>query len=266
MLTADHPEPDDLVVRAALGEPLSDEERSLLASDPALQAQVEELAQVVALAEDPVDAAMPAHLWDAIAAEAFGASSDQATTDRAAADPVAADRAAGESLGAPASTRPDSEHGTGAQVIAMPSRGWRRMTTVGLVAAAAVAAAIVIVGPGILPDDQGEPVAAAALEPFGEHQVEPASGQVIRTADGFNLLELDLSALPSLEGDFYEVWLLDDHDGRLISLGPVRPDGTYALPPGVEVGDFPLVDVSIEPPDGDPTHSGNSVLRGPLST
>jgi hypothetical protein len=254
MLTANHPDPDDLVVRAALGEPLSDEERSLLASDPALRAQVDELAQVVALAEDPVDGDVPAHLWDAIAAEAFGrATEDRATEDRAADAPV----------GDPAPARPDAE--PGAQVIAMPSRGWRRMTTVGLVAAAAVAVAIVIVGPDVLRDDPGELVAAAALEPFGDHQVEPASGQVVRTADGFKLLELDLSALPSLEGDFYEVWLLDDRDGRLISLGPVRPDGTYALPPGVQVGDFPLVDVSIEPPDGDPTHSGNSVLRGPLS-
>jgi anti-sigma-K factor RskA len=140
------------------------------------------------------------------------------------------------------------------------------MTTVGLVAAAAVAVGVVVIGPGVLPDDPVEPIAAATLEPFGDHQVQPASGQVVRTADGHKLLELDLSALPALEGDFYEVWLLDDRDGRLISLGPVRPDGTYALPPGVQVGDFPLVDVSIEPPDGDPTHSGNSVLRGPLST
>jgi hypothetical protein len=253
MLTADHPDPDDLVVRAALGEPLSDEERSLLASDPALQAEVDELAKVVALAEDPVDAPVPAHLWNAIAAEAFGHPADRATTDQAS-DDVS---------GVSATTEPDAEHG--AQVIAMPSRGWRRMTTVGLVAAAAVAAAIVIVGPSVLPDDPGEIVAAAALEPFGDHQVAPASGEILRTADGHHLLELDLSTLPSLEGDFYEVWLLDDRDGRLISLGPVRPDGTYALPPGVQVGDFPLVDVSIEPPDGDPTHSGNSVLRGPLS-
>jgi hypothetical protein len=260
MLTADHPDPDDLVVRAALGEPLSDEERSLLASDPALQAEVDELAAVVALADDPVDGPAPAHLWDAIAAEAFGHPMEQPAGN----DPTA-DRAASDVAGVPATPGPDAQHGSGAQVIAMPSRGWRRMTTVGLVAAAAVAVGVVVIGPGLLPDDPVEPIAAATLEPFGDHQVESTSGQVVRTADGHTLLELDLSALPALEGDFYEVWLLDDRDGRLISLGPVRPDGTYALPPGVQVGDFPLVDVSIEPPDGDPTHSGNSVLRGPLS-
>lgn len=261
MLTADHPDPDDLVVRAALGEPLSDEERSLLASDPALQAEVDELAAVVALADDPVDGPAPAHLWDAIAAEAFGHPTEQPAGN----DPTT-DRAASDVAGVPAPPGPDAQHSSGAQVIAMPSRGWRRLTTVGLVAAAAVAVGVVVIGPGVLPDDPVEPIAAATLEPFGDHQVQPASGQVVRTADGHKLLELDLSALPALEGDFYEVWLLDDRDGRLISLGPVRPDGTYALPPGVQVGDFPLVDVSIEPPDGDPTHSGNSVLRGPLST
>jgi len=259
MLTADHPDPDDLVVRAALGEPLSDEERSLLASDPALQAEVEELAQVIALADDPVDGPVPAHLWDGIAAEAFGQAA--ADTEDAVGEQAVDGTAGGVTGAGPATGQPDR----GAQVIAMPSRRWRTTTTLGLAAAAAVAVGVVVIGPGIVPDAEVEPVAAATLEPFGEHQVQPASGRVVRTGNGHKLLELDLSALPPLEGDFYEVWLLDDRDGRLISLGPVRPDGVYVLPPGVEVGDFPLVDVSIEPPDGDPTHSGNSVLRGSLS-
>jgi hypothetical protein len=34
----------------------------------------------------------------------------------------------------------------------------------------------------------------------------------------------------------------------------------------VDVGEYPVVDVSIEPTDGDPAHSGNSVVRGTLSS
>ena len=38
------------------------------------------------------------------------------------------------------------------------------------------------------------------------------------------------------------------------------------LPAQVDVGEFPVVDVSIEPADGDPAHSGDSVVRGTLSS
>jgi hypothetical protein len=49
-----------------------------------------------------------------------------------------------------------------------------------------------------------------------------------------------------------------------VSLGPLRPDGSYDLPPGLDPEQFPIVDVSVEPLDGDPAHSGDSRLRGQL--
>ncbi len=88
-------------------------------------------------------------------------------------------------------------------------------------------------------------------------------GEFVRADQGAEL-HLDLSSLPPRDGAFYEVWLLDLDHGRLLSLGPARPDGTYALPPGTDVGEYPTVDVSVEPDDGDPGHSGTSVLRGPV--
>jgi len=59
--------------------------------------------------------------------------------------------------------------------------------------------------------------------------------------------------------------MIDTDVTRLVSLGPVRADGTYDLPPGLDPAQFPVVDVSVEPLDGDPTHSGDSVLRGELA-
>jgi hypothetical protein len=52
----------------------------------------------------------------------------------------------------------------------------------------------------------------------------------------------------------------------LIPLGVVRA-GTeeFELPPGVDIGEYPVVDVSVEPLDGDPAHSGRSVLRGTIN-
>ena len=65
--------------------------------------------------------------------------------------------------------------------------------------------------------------------------------------------------------DFVEVWVIDTEVSQLVSLGPIRADGTYDLPAGIDPSAFPIVDVSIEPLDGDPRHSGNSVLRGQLT-
>ena len=63
---------------------------------------------------------------------------------------------------------------------------------------------------------------------------------------------------------FLEVWLIDSSVERLVSLGPLRSDGRYELPAGLDPGSFPVVDVSAEPVDGNPTHSGDSRLRGTL--
>jgi hypothetical protein len=94
---------------------------------------------------------------------------------------------------------------------------------------------------------------------------EPATAELV-DADGRLRLDLPLATddLPATEG-FYEVWLIDTQVERLISLGPVRPDATYVVPADIDYRDFPIVDVSVEPPDGDPTHSGDSILRGTLS-
>ena len=69
---------------------------------------------------------------------------------------------------------------------------------------------------------------------------------------------------PSAPGAFYELWLLDGAD-RLLSLGAFRvpASGTaeVTVPLPVDVTDFRFIDVSAEPEDGDPGHSGDSVLR-----
>ena len=38
------------------------------------------------------------------------------------------------------------------------------------------------------------------------------------------------------------------------------------LPADLDLAEFPLVDVSVEPLDGNPTHSGDSVARGELTS
>ena len=58
------------------------------------------------------------------------------------------------------------------------------------------------------------------------------------------------------------MWLIDSQVEGMISLGPFRGNGDYPIPSSVDPADFPIVDISIEPSDGVPTHSGVSILRG----
>ena len=62
-----------------------------------------------------------------------------------------------------------------------------------------------------------------------------------------------------------EVWLLTADATGLVSLGLLDgSSGRFAVPAGVDLGRYPLLDVSAEPDDGDPGHSGESIVRGDL--
>jgi len=82
-------------------------------------------------------------------------------------------------------------------------------------------------------------------------------------ADGTRTLVVRVS--PTEEDGFRAVWLLDQDATRLVSLGALDGDeGRFAVPPGLDLDEFPVVDVSAEPFDGDPAHSGDSIVRGAL--
>jgi hypothetical protein len=55
----------------------------------------------------------------------------------------------------------------------------------------------------------------------------------------------------------------------MLSLGsfrvPASGEAEVTVPLPVDVADFRFVDVSVEDDDGDPGHSGVSVLRGPTA-
>lgn len=142
--------------------------------------------------------------------------------------------------------------------ITSTKRGRRRWTWVAVPIAAAIAA-FVFIGPA-----SEEVLASADLSaeglPAGPEGLTGAARLIER--DGQLLLVVDLDPPPS--DGFLELWLLDAEASRLISLGVFEDGRAYPLPPGIDVGEFPVVDVSIEPLDGDPTHSGASIARGVL--
>ena len=135
------------------------------------------------------------------------------------------------------------------------------------------AAAVVVVGIAVgavvaaRSNAPGQDLAAAALSGAGlERGAEGATGSatLVRRGDD-TYLELRLVDPPAPTSGYLEVWLLDRQTRGMVSLGPFRGVGRYLVPSGIDPAAFPVVDVSDEPPDGDPTHSGVSLLRGELA-
>lgn len=76
-------------------------------------------------------------------------------------------------------------------------------------------------------------------------------------------LEISFSAsLPDEEP--LELWLIKPDLSAMVSLGLLDDQGSYEIPAGIDPSEYSLVDVSVEPDDGDPTHSRRSILRGEL--
>ncbi|MEU1277964.1 anti-sigma factor [Streptomyces sp. NPDC005805] len=152
-----------------------------------------------------------------------------------------------------------------------PRAAWRRrpalvLAAVCLVAGAAAGGATVR---WVLEDGGGDTVAATGeahrLAPL---VAGPASGTV-RMEEGPGAdrrMRISVEGLPPTEG-YYEVWLMDLTHRRLIAIGVLGPGGTAVLPvpDGVDLAAYPLVDVSAQAYDGDPAHSGRSVVRGPVT-
>jgi len=141
----------------------------------------------------------------------------------------------------------------------------------------AAAAAVVVLGGlalSLLGDDATSPLSRAelaydpaAFDPLGADAVAEVS---LIDEDGSFLLQIDESDLPTAEEADLEVWLIQpDADGNvadLVSLGTIDPDDPASLqvPATHDPDVYFVVDISVEPHDGDPTHSGRSILRGPL--
>ncbi|MGB0120645.1 MAG: anti-sigma factor [Solirubrobacterales bacterium] len=141
--------------------------------------------------------------------------------------------------------------------------------------AGALASAVLLFGAGIAVGTQfdgsdsiesGTPVQTVALQKFGEEAPPEATGEVLLTSSTGDSVNLDVSGLkPTGSGEFYELWLLGQ-DNELVALGTFRvePDGSsnIQVPLPVDPDKYKYFDVSIQADNGDPNHSGRSVLRG----
>ncbi|MCA2217295.1 anti-sigma factor [Jidongwangia harbinensis] len=157
-------------------------------------------------------------------------------------------------------------------LTAVRRSGRRRMPRwAGPVVSAAAAAVLAVAGTVTVIRWMDRPAApdvtaSATLEPLkGVPDTARGDARVLSGA----ALEVDVRNLPLTPGH-YEIWLIDPEDiTKMQAIGAV-PQGTDAvqlpIPPGTDLNRYRLVDVSAEPNDGNSAHSGNSLLRGTLTS
>lgn len=140
-----------------------------------------------------------------------------------------------------------------------------RLTRTLFTLAASVVAILAIVGTwSIVRPPASVEIASATLAAFPDHPGAAGEARVTELTDGERTVTVRLDAEASGDG-FREVWLIKADASALISLGELEgAEGTFVVPADVDLRDYVLVDVSQEPMDGDPTHSGDSIVRGEL--
>ena len=142
----------------------------------------------------------------------------------------------------------------------------RRRLVVALVAAAAIVALVAAGGAVWVALTPSAPtvLATAQLDALPQWPTASGSARLERLADGSRVVRVTLDA-PVDDGGFREAWLITSDASALVSLGVMR-DGsaTFAVPDGIDTSSYDLVDVSEEAFDGDPAHSGDSIVRGAL--
>ena len=226
-----------------------------LAACPECRAELADLRHVVTVARSAqdVDLAQPsARVWDRIA-------TDLGFDDRSAAP--AAEPAAAADAPAPA------------HVVPRRRSRIRRRTALLLTAAAAVVGLVLGLGGGWFlfvggPGGADTVVSRTALDPLPGWSGARGSAELERDADGRLSLVVDLDhRAADGAAPLREVWMMRSDLSGLVSVGFLDGDtGRFVVPSGVDPSRYPVVDVSAESDDGDPAHSGDSVVRGTLHT
>lgn len=266
-----HPEPDELALAALPAEPLPPDVAGHLEDCARCRAEVDVLRRTVDLGRtgEAMSAAPPPRVWEGIVAEL---------------GPELGPGPGLEPTAHPDRPEPQGTPGVDDTAAAVPVRPalprrpvWRR---VAVPAAAAAAGLLLGLGLGSLvrpapapaPQPPPAPITSAPLAALSP-TAAGTGGEVrmVAAADGRTLVIEVTDPGGEPEGGYFEAWLLGDGSTRLYSLGALTPQdggdrftGTFRLPDDLPLDRFDTVDVSAEHYDGDPTHSGESLLRGTL--
>ncbi|MBE7325841.1 anti-sigma factor [Nocardioides sp. Y6] len=263
---AAHVDPE-LIAAMAMGEPVDAEVSDHVGACAVCGDELVALSETLALVGGAEQAfvAPPPSVWEGIAAQiaadeqahAAGAPARTATTPPPSATPGAA-------------TLPVGEDGPTATVTPL-----RRFAKVPAWAAAVAASVTLVAGVGVgamiaSPDDEETPapqaqvLGSAALTTLDDAAEDRGAAQVRRHDDRV-VLHVEASDLGGPDGT-REVWLINVDGSRMVSLGLLPPGeaGDFDFPERLLEQGYRIVDISYEPDDGDPTHSGDSLARGTI--
>jgi len=245
-------------------------EREHLAGCAHCRAELDEYRRVVTLSQEPEGAEAPVppldRIWRSIQAELTPNSAVERTADAKApvvdpaATPTASTEAASEELASEEPASGETGAGSGEPIAGRKRKWWP------IVAAAAALGLVVGVGATVIVNRNDVQVAASTPLTALPGQTGHGTAELLGAR---NDPELRVSVAGPLPTDRYrEVWLINSDGERMYSLGvlPESGSGTYPLPTLLADGldGFTIVDVSIEPYDGNPEHSRISEVRGTL--
>lgn len=268
-----HLDPDELSLLALYDDWVDDAGREHLRVCPACAADYAALRRTVNAVKSPPDpsglSTPGPNVWAGIHRE-LGLSASLERDPLAAAAPDAGTAQRGKG---PAAVRrlpvdrPSSAHRAEAPPVkgrgraGRSARWWQRT---GTWMAAAAAAVLVAFGALWVVNREPRELAGADLAPVAQHSAT-GSAKVVQQPDGSRRLEVRLDK-DEARG-YQEVWLIAPDLSRLVSVGVMNAEtGTFDVPAGLDLAEYPIVDVSDEPVDGNPAHSSDSIVRGTLSS
>jgi len=242
-----HLDPDRLADRAlGTDDPLTEAEKKHLQSCDKCRDQLAELSCIADLSHHPEQLAqVPADaIWRSIQGQLASPAPAPAITEVAAEPP------------------PSSP-----TVTELPRRTPRPRSWL-LVAAAAVVGLIIGIGVTTVAVREGVDVTSSTALNALPGQSGQGTAEVVSDR-GRPELRVQIDAPPTPDR-YREVWLINTDGQRMYTLGVLPDDGraSYPLPPELagQLEGFTIVDVSIEPYDGNPAHSRESQVRGTLPT
>ena len=274
-----HTNPEVLALLALGEDSATPDERDHVNSCEICTREVAELAHLAGVGRTvkgaaPLEAPRP-EVWERIRAEiGFGAVEngvDGVHAPRAATESTVADLSERPRPAAPPPSQPDQ--GTPASNGNGPAESGRRSVPRGrrilALALAAVIALIVGVGIGLGWSALSRPaptvIGEAQLDAKAESWAGSTGEAVLeRNQAGQEILVVRMTT-PRPVPAIRQVWMMDEAGKAMIAVGIITGDqGEWTVPLDAET-QFPVIDVSEEPRDGVPTHSGISIVRGTLN-
>ncbi len=145
----------------------------------------------------------------------------------------------------------------------------RRRRPAGILLTAVAASVVTAIAFASVLRDDSRIVGEVELATLTDQGAPSLGTATIVEEDGATRLDINFDTDLVGAEETYELWIIDSDVDQMYSLGEIGSTGdgdqrSYEIPEGVDIRDFPIVDISLEPDDGNPAHSGDSHFRGVL--